>query len=91
MQLTIDLPEDVTESLRVSWGDVSRHALEALAVEGYRTGALTEAQVQRLLDLGTRFQMHALLKQFRVPYRYSQIDVEQDLAAQRDLGILPAR
>jgi hypothetical protein len=89
MQLTIELPEDVTESLRVTWGDVSRHALEALAVEGYRTGALTEAQVQRLLNLETRFQVHALLREFRVPYDYTEADLEDDLAAHRRLGILP--
>jgi uncharacterized protein UPF0175 len=78
MQLTIDLPEDVTEA-------------QALAVEGYRTGALTEIGVKRLLNFDTRFHVHALLSQFRVPYRYSQADAEQDLAAHRELGILPPR
>lgn len=91
MQLTINLPEDVTEALRGTWGDVPRHALEALAVEGYRTGALTETQVKRLLNFDTRFQVHALLSQFRVPYRYAEADIEQDLAAHRELGILPPR
>jgi Uncharacterised protein family (UPF0175) len=91
MQLTITLPEDVTESLRETWGDVSRHALEALAVEGYRTGALTETQVKRLLNFETRFQVHALLREYRVPYHYTEADVEQDLEAHRDLGILPPR
>ncbi|MGA3186963.1 MAG: UPF0175 family protein [Bryobacteraceae bacterium] len=91
MQLTIDLPEDVTESLRGTWGDVSRHALEALAVEGYRTGALTETQVKRLLNFETRFQVHALLREFRVPYHYTEEDAADDLATHRDLGILPQR
>ena len=91
MQLTLDLPEDVTESLRGTWGDVSRHALEALAVEGYRTRALTETQVKRLLNYESRFEVHALLSQFRVPHRYSQADAEQDVAGHRELGILPPR
>ena len=82
MQVTIDLPED---------GDVSRRALEALAVEGYRTGALSETQIKRLLSFKTRLQVHALLKEFRVPYRYSEADVQEDLAAHRELGILPKR
>jgi len=89
MQLMFDLPEDVTEALRGTWGDVSRHALEVLAVEGYRTRALTETQVQRLLNFETRFQVHALLRQYRVPYDYTEADVEDDLAAHRRLGILP--
>jgi hypothetical protein len=48
---------------------VSRHALETIAVEGYRTGALSEIQVRRLLGLETRFEVHALLKDHRVPLR----------------------
>lgn len=41
MDVTISLPEDISESLEGQWGNVSRHALETIAVEGYRTGALT--------------------------------------------------
>jgi hypothetical protein len=89
MELTINLPEDVTESLRGSWGDVSRHVLEALAAEGYRTDALTETQIQRLLGFESRFQVHALLRRFHVPYHYTEADVEDDLAASRRIGILP--
>jgi predicted HTH domain antitoxin len=78
-------------ALRGQWGNVSRHALETIAVEGYRTNALSEAQVRRLLRLETRFEVHALLKEHRVPLRYAQADLEEDLAAQRSLGILPDR
>jgi len=60
-------------------------------VEGYRTGALTETQVQRLLGLETRLQVHALLKRHKVPLHYTQADLEADLAAHRELGILPIR
>jgi len=31
------------------WGDLSRVACEAIAIEGYRSGALSQSQVQRLL------------------------------------------
>jgi hypothetical protein len=88
MEITISLPEDISESLRNQWGDVPRHALETIAVEGYRTGALSEAQVRGLLGLETRFEVHALLKEHRVPLRYTQANLEEDLAAQRSLGIL---
>lgn len=91
MEVTISLPEDISESLRGQWGNVSRHALETIAVEGYRTGALSEAQVRRLLGLETRFEVHALLKDHRVPLRYAQTDLEEDLSALRGLGILPDR
>jgi len=91
MELTIDLPQDISESLQGQWGNVPRHALEAVAVEGYRTGALTETQVRRLLGLETRFEVHALLKEHRVPLQFTAADVEEDLAAHRDLGILSGR
>ena len=71
--------------------NLPRQALEALAVEGYRTGALTEGQVRRLLNLETRFEVHALLKEHRVPLQYTEADLEADLAAHRELGILPER
>jgi len=62
--------------------------LETTAVEGYRTGALTESQVRRLLGFETRFEVYELLKEHKVPLRYTEADLEEDLAAQRDLGIL---
>lgn len=91
MDVTISLPDDISESLKGQWGNVSRHAIETIAAEGYRTGALTERQVRRLLGLETRFEVHALLKEHEVPLHYTQADLEEDLAAHRDLGILPGR
>jgi predicted HTH domain antitoxin len=91
MEVTINLPEDISRSLQGSWGNVPHHVLETIAIEGYRTGALTETQVRRLLRLETRFEVHALLKEHKVPLRYTEADLEEDLAAHRDLGILSGR
>lgn len=51
MELTLHIPDDVAERLTASGGDLSRHALEALALEGYWTQALTLFQVGELLGL----------------------------------------
>ena len=91
MQVTIQLPADILAALSEQWENVPRRSLEAIAVEGYCSGALTEAQVRRLLELDTRFQVHALLKEHHVPLQYTTADLEDDLAAHRDLGILPSR
>jgi hypothetical protein len=91
MKVTIDLPDDVMAALKGRWDDVPRRSLEAIAVEGYRTAALTEAQVCRLLQFESRFQVHALLKDHRVPLRYTEADLEDDLRTQRELGLRPAR
>jgi predicted HTH domain antitoxin len=89
MQVTVDLPDDIMKALERQWPDLSRQALEAIAVEGYRTGALSESQVRRLLGLESRFEVHAFLKEHRVALRYAASDVEDDIAAHRDLGVLP--
>jgi len=91
MQVTIQVPADILAALAEQWDDVPRRSLEAIAVEGYRSGALTETQVRRLLELDTRFEVHALLKEHHVPLQYTGADLEDDLRAQRELGILPSR
>lgn len=91
MSVTIDLPEDISAVLTEQWDDVPRRSLEAIAVEAYRTGALNESQIRRLLGFETRFEVHALLKEHHVSLRYTAADVESDLSVHRELGILPSR
>ena len=91
MKVTIQLPEDISAALEGQWDNVPRRSLEAIAVEGSRTGALTAAQFRRLLELDTRVQVHALRKEHHVPLRYTEADVEDDLSAHRELGLLPSR
>jgi predicted HTH domain antitoxin len=91
MRVNIQLPDDISAALEEQWDDVPRRSLEAIAVEAYRSGALTEAQVRRLLGLESRFEVHALLKAHHVPLQITAADVEEDLHAHRELGILPSR
>jgi predicted HTH domain antitoxin len=85
------VPDDISAALAEQGDDVPRRSLEAIAVEAYRSGALTESQVRRLLGFESRFQVHALLKEHHVPLQYTAADLEDDLQAQRELGILRAR
>src|SRR6185369_8790867 len=59
MHLAIELPEDIAERLTARWGDLSQAAREAIAIEGYRSGALSQAEVQRLLGLASRWATDA--------------------------------
>ena len=43
-----------------------------------------------MLGFESRLEVHALLKQHGVPYRYSETDLAEDLETHRELGILPA-
>jgi hypothetical protein len=54
MQVTLDIPDHVAERLKAAGGDLSRRALEALALEKYKRGRLTKPELRRLLGFGTR-------------------------------------
>jgi predicted HTH domain antitoxin len=88
MQVNIDLPQDVTEALQEKWGDLPRRTLESVAIEGYRTGALTEGQIRRMLGFETRMEVHELLKKAGVPLDYGEADLAHDIATHRKLGII---
>ena len=91
MNVTIDLPEDISLALQLEWGDVPRRTLEAMAAEGYRSRALTETQVRRMLGLESRSEVHAFLKRAGVPLDFDVAELEEDLDTLRSLGILPKR
>jgi hypothetical protein len=62
MQVTLDLPEELVQYLGQDPQALSRAALEALALEGVRSGRLSTAQGRRVLGIQTREQMDAFLK-----------------------------
>jgi chromosome segregation and condensation protein ScpB len=84
MQITLDLPEDIVQELRSKWKDLSRAALESLALEAYRSHTLTAAQFRRLLGFETRMQVDAFLKEHEV-YDFTAADFEQDRETLRQL------
>ncbi|MGD1069935.1 MAG: UPF0175 family protein [Bryobacteraceae bacterium] len=83
MQITVELPEDIARHLGASHPDLSRAALEALAVEGARSGELTTAQVRRLMGFATRAQVDAFLKAHEVFLPVTAADVERDAETSR--------
>jgi Uncharacterised protein family (UPF0175) len=85
MTVLLDLPEDIAKALAAREGDLSRAALESLALEGYRAGHLSEEQVRRMLGLASRLEVHAFLKQRSVYLNYTQADLEHDLDVARRL------
>ncbi len=85
MQVTLDIPDTLAAQLIAAGKDPARAALEALAIEGYRTGQLYEEQIRRMLAYESRFQVHALLKEHDVPLDYTAADFEQDMKTLHDL------
>lgn len=79
MDVQLHIPDDVARVIQTEQPDLSRAALEALALEGYRSERLSEAQVRRMLDFRTRMQVHAFLKAHDVYLNYSIRELENDL------------
>jgi hypothetical protein len=78
MQVIIDLPEDIARQLQANEQSLERGVLEAIALEGYRSGKLTQAQVRKILGLQTDLQVDAFLKSHNVYLEYSLEDLERD-------------
>ena len=80
--IAIELPEDIASRLGEP-NDLSRVALEALAAQGYRSGKLTHAEVQKMLGFNSRCETDSFLKQAGAYLDYTEADLEHDLTVLR--------
>ncbi len=62
MEVTLDVPEDVARVFAADLSALTRVALEALALEGVRSGKLTIAQARQLVGIRSRYEMDGFLK-----------------------------
>jgi predicted HTH domain antitoxin len=86
MQLTVHIPDDLAGRLGEASGDLSRRALEAFALEEFRSGNLTQAELRRMLGFSTREMLDGFLKEHGVFTAYSLDDLEQERQALCWLG-----
>jgi hypothetical protein len=87
MTVTLEVPEEIAEQIAPAGEDLPRLALEALALEGYPSGKLSQAQVRRLLGYQTRMEVDGFLKQHGVWLEYTLDDLERDRETHRRLGL----
>ena len=78
MRITLDLPEDLARHFAADAEGLSRAALEALAIEGVRSGKLTTGQVRRALGFRTRYEVDGFLKERGVYLPLTVNDVRRD-------------
>ena len=71
MTVTLDIPDEIASQLTAPGQELSRAALEALALEAYRRGALSQLQVGRLLGLA-RIETEDFLAQHLDLYDYGR-------------------
>ncbi len=84
MDVQLQIPDDVARVFMNEQHDLSRAAIEALALEGYRSGRLSESQLRRLLGFRTRMEVHAFLKAHNVYLNYSLEELQRDLDSLKD-------
>ena len=81
MDVQLQIPDDVARVIQAQQPDLSRAALEALALEGYRGERLPECQARRMLGFRTGMQVHGFLKAHHVYLHYPIGELENDLAS----------
>lgn len=84
VHLTVDLPPDAERRLRAEAPDLPAAVREGFAVNLFRRGILTRAELGHVLGLD-RFETDALLKQHDVTeYALTHNDVDADVRSLRE-------
>ena len=84
MNVAIEIPDDIGRVLAAQAGGVSRAVLEAVAIEAYRSNAITAAQVQQMLGMRSRWETESFLRRAEAYHDYTMDDLERDITAIRD-------
>jgi predicted HTH domain antitoxin len=71
MPVTVSLPDEILAS---DSEDVSRKVLEQVALDGFRSGQITAAQVRRILGFDSKLQVYEFLAAHGIPW----VDYEDD-------------
>ena len=78
VRIWLDLPDDVVGQLAEEGKDLSRAALEALAIDAYRMNRISGYQLCELLSIPSRYDRDAFLKHHGVPLEYTFEDFERE-------------
>ncbi len=85
MDVTLHIPDDLAGTLTAGGGDLSRRALEGLAIAEYKSGRISTGQLKRLLGFETRDELNGFLKAHDV---WDDIGFEELNRQMRDLKSL---
>jgi len=78
MQIHLNVPEEIARTIGDDARSVERAALEALVLEGVRSGSLSRGQVRRLLGFQTRYEVDGFLKAHGLAVQESLEEVQRD-------------
>lgn len=77
--VVLEIPDALSVPLQKQFGDLSRRALEDLAVDGYKSGVLSSAEVGRMLGHTSRWDTDEFLKNHETWLHYSAEDLRNEL------------
>ena len=81
MDVHLEIPDELARQLASDANGLARAALEAIALEGVRSGKLTISQARRLLGIDSRYEMDGFLKAHGVFLDLTLEDVRRDSEA----------
>ena len=85
MEVTLRIPEELARLLSTT-DEIERRALEALALEEFKLGHLSRAELRRLLGFGTRAKLDQFLTAHEVFGTYTLDDLERERRDLQRLG-----
>ena len=85
MEITVRIPDDLAHRLGAT-DELERRALEGLALEEFKLGHLTRAELRRMLGFGTRAKLDEFLAAHEVFGTYTPDDLERDRQDLQRLG-----
>ncbi len=87
MHIAVEIPDTIARDLADEGRDPPRAVLEAIALERYRAGRLSEAGVRRLLGFETRYEVDGFLYDHSAFIPYTMEDLERDTAVALEVAL----
>ena len=85
MEVVVKIPEEFEDELKKAFpGGVAARALELLAIDAYRKGIFSSAEVGLILNHKSRMETENFLQAEQVPLCYSAEDLKADLQVLRE-------
>lgn len=86
MDINVQIPDKLAVRMGAPESDLSRRALEALALGEFTTGRITKPELRQLLGFGTRYELDGFLKSHGVYEDYTMADFDREREALRQSG-----
>ena len=87
MNVLVRIPDDFAARLAERGPDLERQALEALALETYRAGRMSKAELRDALGFAVLDEVDGFLKAHAVFEAYDAADLERDRRTLDALGL----